>query len=225
MRKLFTLISLLALASMILAACGGAAPATQAPSAATEAPSAATEAPAAATEAPAATSEFTSSDPNTYFRPTFGEPETLDPALDYETAGGEIVSNVYETLVWYNREKASEFIPQLATEWTVSDDGTTYTFTIRKGVKFHEGGDLTPSDVAYTFQRGLLQGGTASPQWLLAEPFFGVGMDDVSSWSIRMATCMTTAKHCPVPIPPSLRQPAIRFNLRSSLMMRLALSP
>jgi len=182
MRKLFTLISMLALASMILAACGGAAPAaTQAPSVATEAPSAATEAPSAATEAPAAGGNFTSSDPNTYFRPTFGEPETFDPALDYETAGGEIVSNVYETLVWYNREKAStDFIPQLATEWTVSDDGTTYTFTIRKDVKFHEGGDLTPSDVAYTFQRGLLQGGTASPQWLLAEPFFGIGMDDVS---------------------------------------------
>ena len=46
MRKLFTLISLLALTSMILTACGGAAPATQAPAAATEAPAAATEAPA-----------------------------------------------------------------------------------------------------------------------------------------------------------------------------------
>jgi peptide/nickel transport system substrate-binding protein len=178
MRKSFVLVSLLALASMILAACGGAAPATQAP-AATEAP-AATQAPAA-TEAPTtAAGGFTSKDPTTYFRPTFGEPETLDPALDYETAGGEIVSNVYETLVWYNREKAGEFIPQLATDWKVSDDGTTYTFTIRQGVKFHEGQDLKPSDVAYTFQRGLLQGGTASPQWLLSEPFFGVGTDDVS---------------------------------------------
>ena len=167
MRKLLTLISLLALASMVLAACGGAAPATQAPAAATEAPA-------------AATGDFKSSDPTTYFRTTFGEPETFDPALDYETAGGEVVQSVYDTLVWYNREKADEFIPNLATEWTVSDDGMTYTFTIREGVKFHEGGDLTPEDVAYTFQRGLLQGGTASPQWLLAEPFFGVGQDDVS---------------------------------------------
>jgi len=181
MRKLFTLISLLALASMVLAACGGAAPATQAP-AATEAPaatSAATEAPSAATEAPA-TNAAASKDPTTYFRTTFGEPETFDPALDYETAGGEVVQSVYDTLVWYNREKADEFVPNLATEWTVSDDGLTYTFNIRQGVKFHEGGDLTPEDVAYTFQRGLLQGGTASPQWLLAEPFFGVGMDDIS---------------------------------------------
>jgi peptide/nickel transport system substrate-binding protein len=173
MRKIFALLSLLVAFSMALAACGPTP--TQAPPAATEAPGQPTEAP----QQPA-TGEFNSSDPTTYFRPTFGEPETFDPALDYETAGGEIVSNVYETLVFYNREKAQEFIPQLATEWTVSDDGKVYTFTIRQGVKFHEGGDLTPEDVAYTFQRGLLQGGYASPQWLLAEPFFGVGTDDIS---------------------------------------------
>ncbi len=55
-----------------------------------------------------------------------------------------------------------------------------WTFKIREGVKFHNGDDLTPADVAYSFQRGLLQGGYSSPQWLLAEPFFGVGMDDIS---------------------------------------------
>jgi peptide/nickel transport system substrate-binding protein len=180
MRKIFVLLSLLIGLSMVFAAC---APATQAPAAEqpTSAPAqpAATEAAPAATEAPA-TGEFHSKDPTTYFRPTFGDPETLDPALDYETAGGELVSNVYDGLVTYDREKASEFVPALATDWTVSSDGTVYTFTIRQNVKFHNGDVLTPDDVAFSFQRGLLQGGYASPQWLLAEPFFGVGTDDIS---------------------------------------------
>jgi ABC-type transport system substrate-binding protein len=111
---------------------------------------------------------------------TTGSPDTLDPALSYDTASGEVIQNVYETLVFYDGESTSEMVPQLATEWEVSEDGTVWTFTIREGVKFHEGGDLTPTDVAYSFQRGLLQGGYSSPQWLLAEPFFGVGVDDIT---------------------------------------------
>jgi peptide/nickel transport system substrate-binding protein len=47
-------------------------------------------------------------------------------------------------------------------------------------VKFHDGADLTPEDVAYTFQRGLLQGGTSSPQWLFYEAFFGTGISDIA---------------------------------------------
>src|SRR3712207_1093077 len=130
MRKLFALLSLLVLASMILSACGGGAPATQAP-AATEAP-ATTEEPAA-TEAPATTEEpttgtFTSKDPTTFVAVEFGEPETLDPALSYETAGGEIIQNVYETLVFYDGEATDKFVPQLAESWEVSEDGTVYTF-------------------------------------------------------------------------------------------------
>jgi peptide/nickel transport system substrate-binding protein len=171
MRKLFVVVSLLVLASMILSACGGAAPATEPPAPMTEEP--------AATEAPT-TGEFTSSDPTTFFTATFGEPETLDPALDYESAGLTIIQNVYEPLVFYDKENPTGYVPALASEWDISEDGLTYTFTIREGVKFHEGGDLTPSDVAYSFQRGLLQGGTASPQWLLTEPFFGIGVDDIS---------------------------------------------
>jgi peptide/nickel transport system substrate-binding protein len=68
----------------------------------------------------------------------------------------------------------------LAESWDVSDDGLTYTFNIRSGVTFHEGQTLEASDVAYSFQRGLLQGSYSSPQWLLAEPFFGVGNDDIT---------------------------------------------
>jgi len=80
----------------------------------------------------------------------------------------------------YDGAATDQFVGQLATDWTVSDDGTVWTFNIRPGVKFHAGGDLTPSDVAYSLQRGLLQGGYSSPQWLLAEPFFGVGVDDIT---------------------------------------------
>ncbi len=131
-------------------------------------------------EPAAAPAEVASAAPATFVQVTIGEPETFDPALAYETAGGEIIQNVYEGLVFYNKDQASEFVPQLATDWTISDDGKVYTFNIRQGVKFHNGNDLTPSDVAYSFQRGVLQGGTASPQWMLTEPFFGVGVDDIS---------------------------------------------
>jgi peptide/nickel transport system substrate-binding protein len=131
MRKLFTLLSLLILASMILAACGGGAPATQPPAPQTEEPStteepSATE-PPAATEAPA--SGIKSKDPTSFIVATIGEPETLDPALDYETAGGDIIQNVYETLVFYDGEATDKFVPQLAESWEVSDDGTVYTTT------------------------------------------------------------------------------------------------
>jgi ABC-type transport system substrate-binding protein len=121
-----------------------------------------------------------SADPANFVDLTIGDADTFDPALSYDTASGEIIQNVYETLVFYDGEATDKFVPQLAESWTTSDDGTVWTFDIRDGVKFHLGGDLTASDVAYSFQRGLLQGGYSSPQWLLAEPFFGVGMDDIT---------------------------------------------
>ena len=119
-------------------------------------------------------------DPTTMVVLNTGDADTFDPALAYDTASGEVLQNVYETLVFYDGEATDTFVPQLAESWTVSDDGTVWTFTIRQGVTFHEGGTLTASDVAYSFQRGILQGGYSSPQWLLAEPFLGVGMDDIT---------------------------------------------
>lgn len=134
-----------------------------------------------ATPAPVKAKEFKSPDPTTLNVVTISEGiDSLDPALNYESDGDAIILNVYDQLVTYAGPKATEFVPSLATDWTVSDDGKTYTFTIRKGVKFHNGADLTAEDVAYSLRRGVLQGNTASPQWLFTEPFFGVGTFDVA---------------------------------------------
>ncbi|MEW6030881.1 MAG: ABC transporter substrate-binding protein [Chloroflexota bacterium] len=171
MRKLFALLSLLVVASMMLSACGPTATEPAAPEPGAPEATAAPEEPMGAPTSP---------DPTTFVQAVIGEPETLDPALAYETAGGEIIQNVYETLVFYDGEATDKFVPMLAESWEVSDDGSVYTFHIRSGVKFHDGADLTASDVAYSFQRGLLFGGYSGPQWLLAEPFFGIGVDDIS---------------------------------------------
>jgi peptide/nickel transport system substrate-binding protein len=180
MRKLFALMSLLVLASMLLASCGGAAP-TAAP-AQEQQPTAAPEVTTApeATAAPEAAGPK-SADPATLTRANSDiSIDTLDPALAYDTASDGLIANTYETLIFYDGAATDKFVPKLAESWETSEDGKTWTFKIRQGVKFHNGNDLTPSDVAYTFQRGLLQGGYSSPQWLLAEPFFGVGIDDIS---------------------------------------------
>jgi peptide/nickel transport system substrate-binding protein len=123
---------------------------------------------------------FNSADPTTFTQAQIGEPEGFDPAYEYETAGGEIIQNTYDALVFYDRQNATEFVPMLATDWTASADGLTYTFTIREGVTFHNGDPMTPADVAYSFQRNILQGGTFTPQFLLTEPLFGVGTYDIA---------------------------------------------
>lgn len=112
---------------------------------------------------------------------TTGNPDNLDPALDYETLGAQVIQQIYDPLLIFKREKGDEFIPMLATGWSIGPDGRTYIFEIRRGVSFHNGNALTPSDVAYTFQRAILQGGTNSPQWLYTEALFGVGIYDVCS--------------------------------------------
>jgi peptide/nickel transport system substrate-binding protein len=179
MRKFFVLLSLLVALSMVFAAC---APATEVPPAATEEPQqpAQTEEPAEPEPTAEQPAGFTSKDPTTFVSVSFGEPDLLDPALDYETAGGEVLQNVYETLVTYSGNELAVFEPLLAESWELSEDGLTYSFQLHQGIKFHDGADLTASDVVYSFVRGMLQGGGSSPQFLIIEPFYGVGTTDIS---------------------------------------------
>ncbi len=181
-RKLFVMFAVLIVAAVALAACGQSAPQTVVVTQVVEKPGGTVVVTQVVevTPAPEGPKEFKSPHPDTLVVATIGDVDTLDPAWNYESAGDEIIMNVYDQLVTYDGANATKFVPSLATKWEISDDGKTYTFYIREGVKFHNGDELTPEDVAYTFQRGLLQGGTWSPQWLFTEPFFGTGVYDIA---------------------------------------------
>ncbi len=181
-KTLWSLIGLLTLASMVLGACATPTPekVVETVVVTKEVPGGTVEVVVTATPEPEKPVEFKSADPKTLYSVTTGDTDTLDPAWNYESAGDAVIQNIYEQLVTYNGTDATSFVPALAEKWEISDDGMTYVFHIRKGVKFHNGDEMTPEDVAYTFQRGLLQGGTWSPQWLFTEPFFGTGIYDVA---------------------------------------------
>ena len=127
------------------------------------------------TEPPPAAVSPEFNNPDTYVVITgAGEQETLDPSWTYETRGSGVETNIYEGLVWFNKERTDEFVPMLATDWEVNEAGDVWTFNIREGVTFHEGGTLEPHDVAYSLQRGLLQDRIDGPHWMTLEAFFGL---------------------------------------------------
>jgi peptide/nickel transport system substrate-binding protein len=129
---------------------------------------------------------LTDETPDTYVHLTFGDIGHMDPNLVYDTATGQLIDNVMEPLITYNHKDGTTYVPALATEVPslenggISEDGSVFTFNIREGVTFHAGGTLEPHDVAYSFQRGLLQSDPNSAQWLLFESFYGPGSHDIA---------------------------------------------
>ena len=85
------------------------------------------------------------------FRVGMNAPVVLDPALHTNDPETALNRAIYDYLVEVSPESTIE--PNLATEWTISDDGLTYTFTLAEGVTFHDGSDFTSADVVFTFNR------------------------------------------------------------------------
>jgi peptide/nickel transport system substrate-binding protein len=113
--------------------------------------------------------------PDTFIIATINDIASLDPAYAYDTASSGQIGNIYETLVKFDSDSTSEFVPCLATDWMISEDGMTYRFKIREGVTFHNGDPLAPEDVEYSFERGMVQDYSLGPQWMFFEPLFGLG--------------------------------------------------
>jgi ABC-type transport system substrate-binding protein len=77
---------------------------------------------------------------------------TLDPAIGYDWKNWSVIKSVFDGLMDY-KPGTTELVPDLAESFTVSDDGLTYTFKLRHGVKFHNGREMTAADVKYSLER------------------------------------------------------------------------
>ncbi len=120
--------------------------------------------------------------PDTLVVATFSGWDSFDPAWCYDTASGEGLFHIYESLVAYDGTSMTLFRPILATKVPsldnklvkiAADGSATVRFPIRKGVLFHNGDVMTPEDVVYSFQRNMLADPTAGPDWILLSQLVG----------------------------------------------------
>ena len=100
---------------------------------------------------------------------------TLDPQVGYDWQNWSVIKSIFDGLMDY-KPGTTELEPDLAESYTVSDDGLTYTFKLRDGVKFHNGRVMTAADVKYSLERAVSPA-TQSP----GGGYFGAiaGYDDV----------------------------------------------
>jgi peptide/nickel transport system substrate-binding protein len=91
-----------------------------------------------------------------------GLPADLDPANGLSGALPLVARQVFETLVAY-AATSTDVEPALATRWNVSRDGLTWSFTLREGIRFHDGTPLSAAEVAESFARQLRAEGGGAP--------------------------------------------------------------
>jgi len=157
-RKLATLLALATILSLSLAGCGNQTSTTAGSSASSS----------AAGTAKQLVAEI---GPN---------PETLDPALNSAVDGGNMLLFAYDCLL--NVDKDNKIIPGAAESYDVSDDGLTWTFHLRDGLKWSDGSALTAKDFVYSWKR-VADPATAAPY---GETVLGMvkGFDEASAGNV-----------------------------------------
>lgn len=100
---------------------------------------------------------------------------SLDPGEAFEISTGEYTGNTYDRLVAFDLKDVSKLYGSAAESWTVSDDGLTYTFKMRKGITFVSGNPMTAEDAAFSLQRAVIL--NKSPAFILTQ--FGLTPENV----------------------------------------------
>jgi oligopeptide transport system substrate-binding protein len=85
------------------------------------------------------------------------DPPTLDPAVSEDADSATYIVEIFSGLVTYEvgSDNRMSIVPDLAEKWDISQDGRTYTFTLRAGAKFHSGKPVTAQDFKYSIERAL----------------------------------------------------------------------
>ncbi len=158
-RKFYVFVAVIVALTMLLSACAQSTPAATAePTAAPVEPTAAAVEPTAApTEAP---TEAATSNPDTIIIGTTDKVASLDPADAYSVHDWEVIKNISNGLIAW-KPGSTDLEPDLATDLgTVSEDGLTYTFTLKDGIKNGDGTDVTATVYAGQLNRLLTIGPT-----------------------------------------------------------------
>lgn len=111
---------------------------------------------------------------------------TLDPAEVFEFTASEVLGNSYQGLVTYDVEDVTDIQGEIAESWEVSEDGRTFTFTIRPGLQFASGNPITAADPVYSLQRAVKL--NLSPAFILTQ--FGLTPENVDAM-VRQTGDMT----------------------------------
>jgi peptide/nickel transport system substrate-binding protein len=100
---------------------------------------------------------------------------SLDPGEAFELSTAEVTANSYSKLVMLDPADTSKVVGDLADSWTIAEDGMTYTFKLKSGLKFASGNPITAEDIAFSFERAVKL--DKSPAFLLTQ--FGLTKDNV----------------------------------------------
>ena len=144
--------ALFAVTAIVFAACGGA---TTSSAPASVAPPPSTGASTAPSVEPSASTAGTPKAGGTLVVAIPGDIAGTDPLLVSDASSSYVLQQIVETLVTLEPGTGDKIIPGLAESWTLSEDGLTYTFKIRSGVKFSDGTDLDAAAVKFNFDRWL----------------------------------------------------------------------
>jgi peptide/nickel transport system substrate-binding protein len=144
--------ALLATTAIMFAACGGA---TTSSAPASVAPPASTGASTAPSVEPSASTAGTPKEGGTLVVAIPGDLNRTDPALVDDANSSYVLQQIFEGLVTLKPGTGSDIVGQLADSWTISDDGLTYTFKLKSGIKFQDGTDFNAAAAKVNFDRWM----------------------------------------------------------------------